>query len=312
MEERFKQPPDWQWSEMTEHGGLRLRTGSLTRHASPVANLIIGPGMREFTEGYFETIKNFSDRGYNVHFINWMGQGGSESILPGRFHRIAKVFGFDRDARNLIQYAETQIPGNAPKVYLGHSTGGLIGLLAIVRSPRTFAAASLLSPFLGFFDQRAKSLERLLSLIPLPKKIFEFYIPGGKDWMKRSDPASTMQPDDYSSDPIRMMLRDEWTSANPRLQVGDLTLGGFHEAWRAIGSLEKDGVAENITTPVMLVSVGREKLVSVAAIYNMASKIPDAIHTHIPQAKHETCMETDEIRNIVINNTDGFFRSRLG
>lgn len=312
MEERFRQPSDWQWGEMTERGGLRLHTGSLTRHENPVANLIIGPGMREFTQGYFETIRDFSDRGYNVYFLNWMGQGGSESILPGRFHRMARIFGFDRDARNLIQYAETQVPDNAPKVYLGHSTGGLIGLLAAIRSPKTFAAAALLTPFLGFLDKRARFLEAALKFLPLPEKALEHYIPGGKNWMKRSAPASALQPDDYSSDPIRMLLRDEWTSANPDLQVGDLTLGGFHEACRAIASLEKKGVAEKITTPVMLVSAGREKLVSTAAIFNMASRIPDALHIHIPEAKHETCMETDEIRNIVLNNTDGFFRSRLG
>lgn len=312
MEERFRQPSDWQWNTMTEREGLRLRTGALARHASPVANLVIGPGMRECTQIYFETIKDFSDRGYNVYVLNWMGQGGSDSILPGRFHRLTDVFGFDRDARNLIQYAETQVPANVPRVYLGHSTGGLIGLLAVARAPETFAAAALLTPFLGYFDKRARFLEATLKLLPLPRKALEHYIPGGKDWMKRSDPASAAQPHDYSSDPIRMKLRDEWTSANPELRVGNLTLGGFREACRAIAALEKKGAAEKIATPVMLVSAGRERVVSTAAIFNMATRLPNAIHTHIPEAKHETCMETDEIRNIVINNTDGFFRSRLG
>ncbi|MDB5492583.1 MAG: alpha/beta hydrolase fold protein [Micavibrio sp.] len=312
MEERFQQPPDWQWGEMTERGGMKLRTGSLVRHEKPVANLVIGPGMREFTQSYFETISDFSNRGYNVYFINWMGQGGSESILPGRFHRIAKIFGFDRDAKNLLEFAETKVPDNAPKVYLGHSTGGLIGLLAIVRSPKTFAATVLLAPFLGYFNKNARFLEATLKYLPFTRHALEHYIPGGQNWMKRGAPSSTMQPGDYSADRVRMLLRDEWAEANPDLQVGDLTLGGFHEACRAIASLHKKGVPEKITTPLMMVSAGKELIVSTAAIFNMASRIPDAIHTHIPEARHETCMETDQIRNTVINNADGFFRSRLG
>jgi lysophospholipase len=312
MEERFRQPSDWQWSEMTERGGIKLRTGSLVRHENPVANLILGPGMGEPPEKYWETIRDFDKRGYNVYVINWMGQGGSESILPGRFHRVAKIFGFDRDARNLIQYAEKKVPDNAPKVYLGHSTGSLIGLLAIIRSPGTFAAMQVLAPFLGYFDKRARLLEATLRIFPLTRNMLEHYVPGGKDWMKRSDPANAMQQDDYSSDPARMALQDEWTSANPKLQVGGLTLGGFHEACRAITALTKKGVPEKITTPVMLVSAGKEKIVSNTAIFNMASRIPNALHTHIPDAKHEICMEIDEIRDIVINNADGFFRSRLG
>lgn len=312
MEERFQPPSDWQWNEMTERGGMKLRTGSIARHEKPVANLIIGPGMGEPPEKYMETIRDFDARGYNVYLVSWMGQGGSQSILPGRFHRVAKVFGFDRDAKNLIQFTETMVPDNAPKVYLGHSTGGLIGLLAVLRSPKLFAAAKILTPFLGFFDKRARLLEGTLKIFPLTRHMLEHYVPGGKDWTKRSDPANGQKPGDYSSDPVRMNVQDEITEANPDLRIGALTLGGFHEACRAIASLTKKGVPEKITTPIMLVSAGQEKIVSTAAIFNMASRIPGAIHTYIPEAKHETCMETDEIRNIVINNADGFFRSRLG
>lgn len=312
MEPRFQQPEDWQWGTMNTREGYTLRTGSLARHEKPVANLIIGPGMREFAEKYFETIQDFSNRGYNIYFINWMGQGGSQSNLPGRFHRLTNVFGFGNDAQSLSDYAENCIPDNAPKVYLGHSTGALIGLLAMVKEPKLFAAAVALTPFLGFSDKRAKLLHAALKKLNLSEKLLGFYIPFGKDWLKRSDPKSGLKPQDYSADPIRMKLSDEWTSANPKLRTGDLTLGGFLEAWESIATLEKPGVVEKMTTPTMLVSGGREKIISNTSVFNMASRIPGAIHIHIAASHHETLMETDEIRNPVIHNVDGFFRARLG
>lgn len=312
MELRFQQPADWQWAEMTTREGWKLRTGSLARHEKPVANLIIGPGMREFTEKYFETIQDFSARGYNVYFINWLGQGGSQSNLPGRFHRTAKLFGFGNDAQSLIDFTTNCVPDNARKVYMGHSTGGLIGLLAMVHSPRIFAATVMLAPFLGFYDKRANLLHATLNFFNLSAKHLERYVPFGKDWLKRTDPKSNLKPGDYSGDPVRMHLGDEWTAANPNLRTGDLTLGGFQESWNAISALEKPGIAEAIRIPTMLVTGGLEKIVSNAHIFNMASRIPGAIHTHFSASHHETLMETNEIRTPVLNHADGFFRSRLG
>ena len=312
MESRFQQPANWQWGTMNTREGYTLRTGSLTRHEKPVANLIIGPGMREFAEKYFETIQDFSNRGYNVYFINWMGQGGSQSNLPGRFHRLTNGFGFSNDAQSLIDYTNKNVPNEAPKVYLGHSTGALIGLLAMVKVPQLFVASVALAPFLGFYDKRAKFLHAALKKLNLSAKHQEFYIPFGKDWLKRSDPKSGLKPQDYSADPIRMKLSDEWTIANPKLRTGDLTLGGFVDAWDSIVSLELPGVAENMPTPIMLVSCGQEKIVSNINIFNMASRIPNAMHLHIEASHHEILMETDENRNPAIYNADGFYRSRLG
>lgn len=311
MEKRFRTPKGWQESNDFVNGnGRHLRTGSLVVRKNPLSNIYLGPGMREFRPKFNESLSNLADLGHNVRFINWQGQGGSEPRMRDRFHRAAH--GFDDDARDLVQFMSQPVPGDAPKIYIGHSMGALIGLLALARSPATFNAAELLTPLLGFHHPLASVLENILNKIPHCEKLLEhFYVQGGA-WKRRDDPRSTFKPEDYSSDPVRMYLHDEWASSNPEFQTGDLTLGGFKEACRAIAFLKQPGVAEKIKgVPVHIYSAEHDKIVPCQPIFDMAARIPNAVITPIPAAEHELLMENDGIRDEIIQNIHNFIINSL-
>lgn len=309
MLKRFQQPKDWQWGTITNADQVKLHYGVLARHEKPVANIIIGPGLSEFAEKYFETAQILSRLHYNVYILHWRGQGGTAPYLADRFKRHS--LGFDRDARDLIQFTDQKVPGNAPKVLLAHSMGGLIGLLAMVKVPGIFKAAIMTAPLLGFENRLAKGLEPVLARLPLPQKILQRYIPNGGPWKRRDDPTSEFKNDAFSSDPVRMKLHDHWMQTKAALRVGSPTFGFVREASRSIMTLRQSGVAEAIKTPTLVFTGGDDRIVSNTPIFNLAARLPHGALNHIPGAKHEILLEQDNIRRPVLKNIHSFIKAHL-
>lgn len=292
---------------MTNADQIDLRYGVLARHKNPVANIVLAPGLSEFGEKYFELARTLSRLHCNVHVLHWRGQGGSPSYLSDRFRRHS--LGFDRDARDLLQFSNEKISGNAPKILLAHSMGGLIGLLALHRAPGAFKAAIFCAPLLGFQQKLGRGLETVLAALPLPQSWRERYVPGGGPWKKRSDPTSVAKPEAFTSDPVRMHLHDEWMDQEPSLRIGSPTLGFVQEASKAILKLRGPGALESITIPALFFSGGDDRVISTSQIFNHAARLPHARHIHIPAAKHEILMEEDSIRRPVLKTIHRFIMS---
>lgn len=309
MLKRFAQPQDWQWGTITNADQVPLRYGVLARHENPVANIVIGPGLSEFAEKYFETAKILSRLRYNVYVLHWRGQGGSTPYLTDRFRRHS--LGFERDARDLLQFADQKVPDNAPKILLAHSMGGMIGLLAMAMAPEKFKAAIMTAPLLGFENRLAKGMESVLARLPLPQKIRERYVPHGGPWKRRDDPSSELKTDAFSSDPVRMHLHDHWMGKKASLRVGSPTLGFVQEASRSIMHLRQPGIAEGIKTPTLIFTAGDDRIVSNTPIFNLVARLPHGALNHIPAAKHEILLEQDEIRRPILKNIHSFIKAHL-
>lgn len=315
MQKRFLQPRNWQWGQMTNADGVVLRTGSvapraMTRAANdtpPVAHIIFAPGLGEFSEKYFELANILVRLGYHFHTFDWRGQGGSPRYLKDHFRRHS--LGFDLDVRDLVQFSTHHVPDTAPKIYIGHSMAGLIGLMTIKDHPSLFKAGIISAPAFGVSDKRLNGLESLLASVSLPKNILERYVPGGHGWTIRDDIRNIFKAHDYTSDPIRMKLHDEWSAANPALRLGTPTIGFAQEISRAITAIRQKGVPESVRTPVLIFSAGQDKIVRNTEIFNMAARIPGAFHTHISAAKHEIFLETDDIRGPVMRNIHNFIKT---
>lgn len=306
---RFQQPQNWQWGILTNADRAGLRYGVLARHEKPRANIIIGPGLSEFSHKYFETAQLLSRLRYNVYILHWRGQGGSTPYLADRFLRHS--LGFDHDARDLLQFTDQVVPDNAPKILLAHSMGGLISTLAVKTAPGKFAAAILSAPLFGFQHALGKKFEALLAWLPMTQKMREIYIPGGGPWIARTDPANEHKPESFSSDPVRNKLHDHWMTAEPSLRVGSPTMGFVQEASRSLLSLRDKGVAESIKTPILIFSAGQDKIVRNAPIFNLAARLPQAHHIHLPNAEHEILLETASIRRPVMKAIHSFIMSNI-
>ncbi len=307
---RFQQPKNWQWGILTNADHAGLRYGVLARHEKPRANIIIGPGLSEFSHKYFETAQLLSRLHYNVYILHWRGQGGSTPYLSDRFLRHS--LGLDRDARDLLQFTDQIVPQNAPKILLAHSMGGLISTLALKTAPGKFAAAILLAPLYGFQHAFGKRFEALLAWLPMTQKMRERYMPGGGPWKARTDPESDKKPEDFSSDPIRNTLHDHWMTTEPSLRVGSPTMGFVQEASRSLLSLRAKNSAETIKTPLLIFSAGQDKIVRNAPIFNLVARLPQARHIHLPKAEHEILLETASIRRPVMKTIHSFIMTNIG
>ena len=76
--------------------------------------------------------------------------------------------------------------------------------------------------------------------------------------------------------------------------------------------MARSGFAEAISTPLLLISAGRDRLVINQATRDFAKRLPNATHVEIEDAEHEILMEKDSIRARFWSEFDAFVNGRLG
>ena len=72
-EERFQPPPGIQWNYFRNAGGARIRYSRVPAGGGPAkATIVLMHGYTEFAEKYFETMRDFHARGYDVYCSRWL------------------------------------------------------------------------------------------------------------------------------------------------------------------------------------------------------------------------------------------------
>src|SRR4051794_13451902 len=129
-------------------GGAKLRAALFTPRGRARGTVVLSGGRSEPIEKYFETIRDFMDRGFVVLAHDWRGQGLSARELSDRLKGHAKGYkSFLEDYRRLLDAYQDRLP--RPWIAVGHSMGGCLTLLALAHGERRFAGAVLSAPMLG-------------------------------------------------------------------------------------------------------------------------------------------------------------------
>jgi lysophospholipase len=137
----------WQTSTARTRDGVTIRVG-VRPALDPRGHVLLLQGRGDFLDKYGDTAARVADLGLSVLSWDWRGQGDSESTGAPRGALHVDRFGdylLDLDA---AVGTAPDLPG--PRVLIGHSMGGLVALLHLLRSPGDAAAAVLLSPMLAF------------------------------------------------------------------------------------------------------------------------------------------------------------------
>lgn len=314
LDARFLEPAGFQWGVTINARNQSLRWGHLpavpeARSAGPGAtrSIVIVGGFGEFIEKYFETIRDFSTRGYAVWCLDWYGQGDSARPESDPTRPLARDFAADAD--DLAAFAAAMIP-TGPRILVAHSMGGAIGLYALSRHPQVFTAAVLSAPMLGLL---LAGLPRWLAtaIVWAGLKIAgaAAFAPGAGRWT--ADPALCPARSHVSNDPRRCLVQREWYTAHPRLRVDGATYGWLQTALGVTDILRDRALLARVTVPVLIGSAGRDVLVSPRQHETTAKMLPDARVVHFPEAKHELFMETDAIRESWFSAIDEFLNNRL-
>jgi len=288
--------PDW----FVGAGGAKLRAALFTPPGRARGSVVLSGGRTEPIEKYFETIRDFMDRGFVVLAHDWRGQGLSARELPDRLKGHAKGFKpFLEDYRRLLNAYEDRLP--RPWVAVGHSMGGCLTLLALASGERRFSSAVLSAPMLGlqfgkFSTLSASGLMRFNLMLGRANR----YVMG-----QTGNPFDeTFDDNVLTHDPHRFARYRAQIRAHPDLALGGPTWSWLEFAFRATALLANPERLRSVTIPVEIVSAAEDRLVDNSAQAAAARNLPQGRLITVPGAYHEILMETDDMRNIFLRVFD--------
>ncbi|SDG75003.1 lysophospholipase [Pelagibacterium luteolum] len=266
--------------------------------------VVLVPGRTEFIEKYFETITDFQKRGFAVAIYDLRGQGGSDRLIKNP--KLGYVESFDDYWTDLRDFhAGIVLPDCPPPFYLvGHSTGGLIGLMAATRDRLMFDRVFLSSPMVSLpglpmslkWTSRVMNALRFLGLSRLPI--------GRREDKAQSEANFPNNP--LTSDKRRYMATVDVLKARPDLFVGYPTLGWIGSALGAMRRANADDFPAQLKIPVFICAAACDTVVETPATEMLGLRLKAGHHVVIPGARHELFMETDVIRAQVLAAFDAF------
>jgi len=98
-------------------------------------------------------------------------------------------------------------------------------------------------------------------------------------------------------DPIRFYNIQRLLQENPQLVVMGVTYGWLAASFAAMDTLTSPGFAQHITTPLLVVTAGNDRVVSNEAILRFAAQLPAHETICVQGAYHEILQERDDLRN---------------
>lgn len=246
-------------------------------------------GQTEFIEKYFEVIDELRGRGFAVATFDWRGQGASSrSLNDHRKSFIGDFSEYDDDLETFLNWIVTPMlqPGEKP-VALAHSMGGHNLLRTLVKRPASFAWAVLSAPMIGISWRGQR--EWLVKAVTA----FELWRgnKGGWVWgMEARDPhRMNFDMQMVTSDAQRFERTQMFLRENPDLRLAGATWGWLAAAIASMAWLKTQ--AANVTTPLLVVGAGKDRICLTPQAKAFASRAPNARYVEIADAGHEIMME---------------------
>lgn len=307
----FNEPAGWHWGRVTPRPGQFLRYGWAAPDGAK-ALCVIFPGLSEYGEKYFEVARELLDRKMAVAVIDWRGQGLSWRHLPDHDKRHHDDFALDVEDAAAFVAALDQLPTleGLPKILLGHSMGGHIGLRFLHDLKDTFRCAVVTAPLFGInLPAGTEGPARLLAEAACRAGMGTEYAPGYGPWTQVVYSSNlNLLTSDYDH---RMTLIDQLTKS-PDLRMGGITIGWVRAALDSTRLTHDRTWLSAISTPVLTFISGRDSVVSNPAIRRGMAALPHGQTIEIDGALHEVMMETPSYRERFWQGFDGFVAKQIG
>jgi lysophospholipase len=280
---------------VTSGKGISIRYHRwLMSQRRPIGTIILLGGRKEFLEKYIETANDLNRLGFDVYSFDWRGQGLSTRMFADRTKGF--INDYDEYLTDLQVFIDTVIPADTEKpiYFLAHSMGAHIALRYLHRHSTPIGGAILSAPMIDIFTEPYPSwLVRLFIRLALKIKCGHAVLPGSR---KRSERELRFEGNPLTSDPERFQFEKIAVAANPDLAVDAVTFAWLSATMKSIDQLNSFGYLEAITTPILIVSAGADRIVSIQAQRKACARLPDCRLTSIPKSRHEILMETNAIR----------------
>jgi lysophospholipase len=251
-------------------------------------------GQTEFIEKYFEVIDELRGRGFAVATMDWRGQGGSARMTEdSRKSFVGDFSEYDEDLDTLWNWIVTPMLGaNEKPVALAHSMGAHVLLRRLTAQPASVSACVLSAPMIAVsFRGQREFLVRAVTRYQLWRGKHAGWVWGmeGRDPHKVSFATQLV-----TSDPQRFERTQTFLRERPELRLAGATWGWLAAALRSMDWLKDKAPA--ITTRLLLVGAGKDRICVTAQTRAFAKRLPHAEYVEITEAGHEILMERSSFR----------------
>lgn len=286
----------FQMKTFEAHDGLKIRFDTYACGAKTCRGVVVLLGGRsEFIEKYRETVDQLLLRGFDVVTFDWRGQGLSDRMLPNRHKGYVETY--DDYLRDLTRFMDIYVPQkeDVSVLMLAHSMGGHIALRYLHDQPGRVAKAVLTSPLIDIAGSAIlKKMLKIIAKIAVRSGFKKYYATRVNDF----DPSKKHFAGNYlTRDRHRFQQMMQMIAHNPDVAIGGVTFGWLDATFNSIRHVMADGYFESITTPVLMILAGGDKIVSVTAQKKIYQRMPNCDLTVIPNALHELLIENDIVLN---------------
>ena len=278
------------------YDGIQLRYG-FWPHTGNIhlgAVLLLG-GRTEFMEKYSETIGEINLRGFDAFSLDWRGQGLSGRMLADPTRGYVQSYG--HYLADLELFINKIVKPNCSGLLVGmaHSMGANIVLHYLHKFPLGLDQGVLLSPMINIRTNPVPhALAKWYCRMRVKLGMADHCLPS----LQRND--SFRGPFDnnwLTHDPIRFYNIQRLLQENSQLVVMGATYGWLAASFAAMDTLMSPGFAQHITTPLLVVTAGNDRVVSNEAILRFAAQLPAYEKICVQGAYHEILQERDDLRN---------------
>jgi len=273
--------------------GISLRFVRFAPPAGRKGTVCIFTGRSEWIEKYFETARDLRARGFAVAILDWRGQGLSDrSLRDRRKGHVGSFAEYDIDLETFVR--QVVLPDCPPPIFaIAHSMGATVLLRAIQRGRRWFDRSVMVAPMLGIAQVSSMSTAGTIVRAMRLGGFGARYVPG------RFTGVLDMRPfagNPLTTDPVRYARNAAIVEAEPSLGLGGPTVAWCDAAFRAMRMASEPSYASQIRQPVLIVTAGRDVIVSNTAIEDFTSMLRAGSNLVVVGAQHEILMEQDRYR----------------
>jgi lysophospholipase len=257
-------------------------------------SILLLNGRREFMEKYSETIEELNHQGFNVYSFDWRGQGLSSRMLANRHKGFINDYNVYLNDLNMF-VTKIVLPESVhPLIIIAHSMGAHIALRFMHDHPDASDMAVLTSPMIDIFESSLyRRVVKLITRIAIKTGFSHSYTIGSGDYADEK-----FKGNELTSDPVRFTDTKKTITKNPDLALGGPTYGWLSATLISIDILTQPGFAAKVTTPILMVIAGNDKIVSIKSQKKFCTMLPNCRLKEISEARHEIFKETDAVRSI--------------
>jgi lysophospholipase len=262
-------------------------------------------GYGEHIELYYESIRFYQERGFDVWMMEWQGHGRSDRDDPvckgacdGKKPGPRGMLTHMKDLETFVNKVVEKQPGK-PVIMSTNSMGGHIGLLAMKYNPDMFDGAVLSTPMfdiarLGLpvmFRPAFRTLFNAVAATPFGNR----QLPGDYALLNKLTEFGNNAHEDnrFAADDFRREYNEQARRKYADIQIDRPTWAWVASAYDTIIPSLKEDFLRDIKTPMLIGSAGRDNLVDNAAHRRVTKLAPHAERILLPTAEHSLWFENE-------------------